>query len=323
MAVALILGRHPAKHVRVVGSFFGMSMNKTVTISAAKLIAVTCLLLFARPSPCRPRGRAQRRPVPIAELPFRLSHDLLVVLQGRIGSITHLRFVLDTGSTGTVVDRRVGDRLQLSCQRERAMMRFNRSLHLRRCTLPELGMGPLRLKNLPVSVASLPELSSLLDEADVIVGLDVLGASKFVVDYSSAKVVFHHFERPMPITSKDPDDPLSFSIGIQVQGHPIHLIVDTGIEGLFLYEDRLRKRVPHLKVLGAPEKVNIGGSLPAVRVTLPGVRLGKTEKSRPVLLIADPPRNVIAGIGGFIGISELNARRVTFDFIARTLTLEH
>lgn len=298
-------------------------MNQAVTIRAARGIGVACLLFLVLPSPCHSQDSPEQEPDTPAVLPFHLSHRLLLVVRGRIGSLTNLRFVLDTGTTRTVVDRRVDDRLQLSCGSKRHVMRFNRSLHLRLCTLPELQIGPLRMKHVPAFVASLPKLSGLLDEADVVLGLDVLGASKFTVDYTSANVKFQHAEPPQPIVAEDPDDPLCFTVGIQVQGHPIRLILDTGVEGLFLYEDRLRKRVPHLKVAGALGKVNVGGTLPAERVTLPGVQLGKVARHWTIFLIADPPRNALPGIGGFIGISELNARRVTLDFIARNLTLEY
>lgn len=297
-------------------------MNKSIINCRASTVAVSCLLLLAPFSLCGAQDSPLRRPALPAELPFHLSHHLLLVLKGRIGSLTNLRFVLDTGTTRTVLDRRLGDRLQLSCRSERSVIRFNTSLSLRQCILPQLEIGPLRWKDLPVSVASLPKLSSLLDKADAIIGLDVLGTSKLIVDYTSSKVIFQRSEPPLAKASKNPDDPLCFTILIHVQGHPVRLILDTGIEGLFLYQDRLQKRVPHLKVAGAPEKVNIGG-LPAEQVALPGVQIGKAKKNCTAFLIADPPKNSLLGIDGFIGISELNPRRVTFDFVGRTLTLEH
>lgn len=283
---------------------------------AARVVAGTCLLFFFLP----PSARAQSRPVRPTALPFHLSHGMLVVIPGRIGKLRNLRFVLDTGTTQTVVDRSVRDRLHLSCRPGSPLVSFNRALELEQCTLPEIEIGSFRLKGLPVYVARLPELSVFLDKADALIGLDVLGASKFTIDYAAHKVTFDSMKRPALPPANDPDDPLCMTAVIQVQGHPIRLIVDTGVRGVLLYEDRLRRKVPHLRLEGTAEHVNIGGRLPAKRVTLPGVRLGNAETNWVVLLIASPPKNELPGIDGFLGISTLNALSVTLDFNAKILS---
>ncbi len=201
-------------------------------------------------------------------------------------------------------------------------MSFNRNVDLEQCTLPDLEIGSFHFKNLTVHVARLTRLSSLLDDADVLVGLDVLGASKFTIDYASDEVEFQSLNPPPSPPTQDPDDPICMTAVIQVQGRPVRLIVDTGVQGVILYENRLRSRVPHLRIGVKPEEVSIGGRMPAERVTLPGVRLGNTETSLVVLLISSPPKNALPGIDGYLGVSELEAQRITFDFVGRTLTWE-
>jgi hypothetical protein len=46
-----------------------------------------------------------------AGLPFKLSDGLLIVVEGRIGTLGKLKFILDTGATRSVVDRKVADKL--------------------------------------------------------------------------------------------------------------------------------------------------------------------------------------------------------------------
>lgn len=292
-----------------------------MTNSMARGITFTCLLFFLPTVSSLARVPRERRPLRSTQLPFHLAHGTLIVIPGRIGNLRNLRFALDTGTTQTVVDRRVRDRLHLSCRRGGPMVNFNRIIGLEQCILPDIGIGPFSRKGLPVYVAKLTRLSGFLDQADALIGLDVLGASKFTIDYTSDKVVFQRLA--VPAAPKDPNDPVCMTAAIQVQGHPIRLIVDTGVQGLLLYASRLRKLVPHLRLEGTVEKVNIGGRMPASRATLPGVRLGKTEANSVVLLIPAPARNVLPGIDGFLGISALHARRITFDFVAKTLTWEH
>ena len=47
------------------------------------------------------------------ELPFRLSAGYLIQVEGRIGTQTNLKFVLNTGATISVVDRKIVDKLNL------------------------------------------------------------------------------------------------------------------------------------------------------------------------------------------------------------------
>jgi hypothetical protein len=81
-------------------------------------------------------------------------------------------------------------------------------------------------------------------------------------------------------------------------------------------------KVPHLQVLGGAERVNLG-LLQTKCVTFPGVQFEGSETNGVVLLISVPRGHTPRGIDGFLDASALNARRITFDFMARTLTCEH
>src|SRR5215470_5785053 len=77
------------------------------------------------------------------------------------------------------------------------------------------------------------------------------------IDYDSKKIIFHSHQREhMPASG----EPLSecVTLELQVQGHSVRLIVDTGFPGLLLYEERLLKRVPTLRIAGKPTGVSLG-----------------------------------------------------------------
>jgi gag-polyprotein putative aspartyl protease len=45
---------------------------------------------------------------------FDLREGFLIVVDGRIGPLEHLKFILDTGASHTVVSRKIADQLALS-----------------------------------------------------------------------------------------------------------------------------------------------------------------------------------------------------------------
>jgi predicted aspartyl protease len=49
----------------------------------------------------------------VYEVPFELRGGFLVVFEGRIAHLQNLKFVLDTGASYSVVDRKVAQRLSL------------------------------------------------------------------------------------------------------------------------------------------------------------------------------------------------------------------
>jgi predicted aspartyl protease len=100
----------------------------------------------------------------------------------------------------------------------------------------------------------------------------------------------------------------------------MHLILDTGFQGILLYKDRLRKGLPDLQTRGKPSEVDFG-RLQTTQVKLPGVRLGGQETIATVF-ITDADSGGLPGVDGYLGISALKAKRVEFDFAARVLRWE-
>jgi hypothetical protein len=96
--------------------------------------------------------------------------------------------------------------------------------------------------------------------------------------------------------------------------------VDTGFPGILLFEERLRRKVPDLKIPEDVLNVVIGQRLQAKRIKLPGIRIGTTRKEVTVLLTKAPDPEILPGVDGVIGIAVLKAQKVDLDFPARKLT---
>jgi len=111
-------------------------------------------------------------------------------------------------------------------------------------------------------------------------------------------------------------------VELQVQDRPVHLLVDTGLQGILLYEGRLRNTVPGLRTAGSIKNATMGGRMQVKQATLPDVVFGKRNREVPVLFLPSPAADTLPGIDGIVGIAALQARRVHFDFYGKTLSWE-
>src|SRR5208282_166553 len=69
-------------------------------------------------------------------IPFDLLDGFLIAVEGRIGPLEHLKFILDTGVTRTVLDRKVADRLHLACL-PREVLNYNRAVTVEWATISD------------------------------------------------------------------------------------------------------------------------------------------------------------------------------------------
>ena len=252
---------------------------------------------------------------------FELSAGYLIVVEGRIETLNKLRFVLDTGATRSVVDRKIADRLRVRRrQGQRQVLSFDKIVTLDQAEFQDVQFGPVRLANLSMLVDDLARFSDLGRDVDVIIGMDLLRMRNFAIDYDSMEVLFsppdHAGFGPVPES-----EPLFFTVKILIQEHPVNLVVDSGIEGVLLYENRLLETVPNLKIEGRTTPTRLGSRLRAKWATLPSLRIGTTNGETRVLLVNSPPAHILRGIDGYIGTASLGARRIEFNFTTKTLTL--
>ena len=250
-------------------------------------------------------------------IPFQLRAGFLVVVNGQIGELEGLKFIVDTGASFTFIDRKVADRLKLP-RRPGKTTNFDREVPVEWAVVPDLRVGPVRIGALRVMVAKLGEYSEFAQDVDGIIGLDVLGRSeKISIDYEMRTIAW---EMAGELDSRRPSAAY-FAIPFVVQGFPMHLILDTGFQGILLYKDRLRKGLPDLRTQGKPIEVDFG-RLQTTQVKLPGVRLVGEETVATVFLTDGPAPGGLPGVDGYLGIASLKAKRVEFDFAARLLRWE-
>lgn len=271
------------------------------------VLTLSCVLV----GPLRAQDAA---PSAAAEaVPFELSSDFLVVVEGKVGDVGGLKFIVDTGATRSVIDEKLAAKLSLRRQKGK-IMNFDRFKTTEYAEVPAIQVGPLRLWGLRVMVANLLEYSELAKGVDGIVGLDLLTSSqKFTIDYAQKKLYFELATNEIPRAV-----PGCFIVPVIVQGISMRLVVDSGLAEILLYEDRLQKR-PRIRTQGEPETVSMG-RLQGRKVVLLGVHLGHPDEPVTAVLIDRPAEPRMRSFDGYLGVASLHARRIDFDFAKMTLS---
>jgi predicted aspartyl protease len=283
-------------------------------------LSVACLgLLFPSPSEAEVQYNFSES-ASTSELPFRLSSGYLIEVEGRIGSQNNLKFILDTGATISIIDERVAEKLKLKRQPAESF-NFDRKLKWESATFPEVQFGPTHAANVVMLVGHLATYSEFAKNADAIIGMDLLKLSNVTIDFGAGKLIFHPTAQKSHLAAEDPMAEC-LMVELRVQGRPIHLIVDTGLPDILLFEERFRKRVPGLRTAGSIKSVTMGGRVQAKQATVPDVLFGKTNRDVSILFVPAPAANILPGIDGIVGITALKARRVHFDFAGKTLSWE-
>jgi len=125
------------------------------------------------------------------EIPFSLRQGYMIVVEGKVADLDRLNLVIDTGTNPSMIDKSISDRLNLKGI-QRGLSLFNKDLSSETVMLPDLELGPLHRVNLPVMVADFSKIGKGLGiRVDGVVGLDVLGATSFTIDYQRNRLSFH------------------------------------------------------------------------------------------------------------------------------------
>lgn len=247
---------------------------------------------------------------------FEMRAGFLVVIDGQIGSATGLKFIVDTGASHSMIDQGLADRLRLQ-RRTGEVTSFDRRIPVEWANSHDVRIGPMQADSLEVMVTKLSDYSDLARNVDGIVGLDLLSKNgKFAIDYEGRTICF----RPADQSGPAHRTRAYFATQLFVQGVPLHLVLDTGFQGILLYENRLR-RIPTIHIDGAATRFRMG-RLRGRLMLLPGVEIAGEKRQRPVFLLDENDEDLLPGVDGVLGIAALHSKCVEFDFDSSLLRLE-
>src|SRR5438552_8392261 len=166
------------------------------------------------PDPAVP-GTQSLTQVPV-KLPIRLYWGYLVIVEGSIGNVQKLSFLVDTGAYPSVVDQKIAHNLGLAEQPGRVNL-SNKSVQTRLVVLPSLILGPTHAESLPVLTEDLSFFQKALGhKVDGIVGLDVLRKSSFTINYQAKEMLFGQIENLIFSATFETDTPVvTVRMGLQ------------------------------------------------------------------------------------------------------------
>jgi|SRR5579863_5545224 predicted aspartyl protease len=248
---------------------------------------------------------------PAAEIPFKAYEGYLIVVDGRIGTLEHQNLLLDTGTNPSMIDRSVSAKLELQGT-SRDLSFFNKNVASESVTVPDVEFGPMRRQNLAVMVADFSAISKGLGtRIDAVIGLDVLGATNFTVDYGKRRIVFGALaeRHTAPFTA----GPQFITVNVKSGGRQLHLLVDTGTPQLVLFESRLRG-VDYVPISVSGSGHNASGDVRFGTVVLPQATIGTFEVGPQRASVVESQRNFANDLDGLMGVSCLHPKRISFDF---------
>jgi hypothetical protein len=252
------------------------------------------------------------------ELSFQLLSGYLLVVDGSIGSLHGLKFILDTGATHSAVSSKVADLLELRRLTGR-VFNIDKMVKTDWAAVPELEFGPIRANQAPVMVTDLDYFKSLGSHVDAVIGLDLLRQKNFSIDFADKKVRFGQMETGRHSTPMVSDD-ISLKVEAEANGRLLHLILDSGAPGPMMYEERLENRAVEYSVEEEDYGNRVNGILRLTRARVRRLQLGGRDIDHTVFLTHSPAKGELDGVDGFLGLTALKARRINFDFETNTLS---
>jgi gag-polyprotein putative aspartyl protease len=285
--------------------------------------AIVCSPLCAAQSIAFPieiqtrQNLAAASPPRVNAIPFQLVGGFLIEVEGGIGHLEGLKFILDTGATHSVIDQRIANRFS-AARRAKKVFNFDGFVSVDWMEFPYVHFGSIDVHNFSMMVTELAKSSELIPDADAIIGLDLLNtASRLGIFYDSKMLVLKPRDANAQAASRE-ERPECFTVQVMLQDHPIRLLFDTGMEGILLYEDRIRKHIPDLRLKDVRKDAH-QGRLRGKTARLSGLRLAGPESDVEVFLVKGPREDLLPDIDGYLGTAPLKANRIELDFVGKTL----
>jgi hypothetical protein len=293
---------------------------KPILLSIASLgvLALLCNPLLAQSDSVATLTGKQPVLNPVNELPIQLCRDYLVVVEGLIGTLEKLTFIVDTGTYPSIIDQRIATALGLS-EREGKAVLVGQSVQAKLATVPFVGVGPVRVELVPVLVQDLSSLQKTLGlRVDAIIGLDVLGKNSFSINYKTKKLRFGPMGRSRSTVSFETGQPL-ITVDAQLRDRRVRLLVDTGAAALLLFQSQLKDPISPLTRKAARANNVGGGDFQLQPVLIPDMRMGKEELGPQTGFVVAGQRDEEQNFDGLLSMRGLHLEEIGFDFENRRI----
>ena len=275
------------------------------------LLPITCSA--QRPLPAGSENSHERLLFQSREtLPFSLVDGYLIVVEGRIGAHRHLKLVLDTGSTHSVLRSDFAG-LQMFVRRPVRIVNLEQVLKQELVEVPDFELGPLRIALLPMLMHDLNYLRKTVPGVDGVIGLDVLRSTSFSIDFRHRRIAFGSSPTLRNSANMECHD-VYLAVDVLMLNRPVRLLLDTGIRTILLYGDRMGNRLPQLRVEEQIQGTSLSGAASLQVVDLPRTQLNGTDLNRRAVLLRNSPAGFLPELDGYLSLKALGAHSFNFNF---------
>jgi len=149
---------------------------------------------------------------------------------------------------------------------------------------------------------------------DAVVGLDLLRANDLTINYDTRRILFGpapQYKHSTPFKSGPP----LITVDMEIDGQPRRLLVDTGAEGLFLFQHQS----PVLETAITQNSSQMTFVRNREQVEISTVRLGELQRRKQAAYVVPIQDPSLRDFDGLLGPPALGIHIVTFDFKNRRL----
>ena len=258
-------------------------------------------------SPAPPAATEETR----YEIPFDYSDGHMIVVRGAIGGHRNLQFIVDFGTTVTLIDREygpaqaAGEKLQVN--------HFSSSVQSTEVSISQLELGEMTIPDFRTFLVDLSQIPAMPQGIAGVIGLDVLERQSVMVDFAEKRLVFGMApggEHKAPLLKCE----VGYAVDAQWKGTPMKLALSTGVEVVTLDQERMKEKpikMPSLKQGAMSTSLTV---TPVSFFETKEIRLNDTKLEGQVVLRKMGWPYPKDQLDGFLPLLALHADRVTIDF---------
>ena len=245
------------------------------------------------------------------EIPYEYAGGHMIAVRGSIGRHKDLQFIVDFGTTYTLLDRQFA---QEQADGQKIDVRhFATSIQSSEAILPEFVIGELVLKDFHAYLVDMSQIPAAPSETAGVIGLDVLQRQNVTIDFLEKKLVLTsrvYGDHEAPLVKCDS----GFAVNASWKGLPVKLALSTGVEVVTLDQDRIAQKPIKLHGL---KKTTISSNFTVTPVSVfqtKEMRLSEMQLQGSGVLrkMAWPYPN--DELDGFLPLLALRASHVSVDF---------
>lgn len=180
-------------------------------------------------------------------LPVRTVHDYLMVIGVSVNGSAPVDFLVDTGTTTTLIDPALALELALEPVDRMALTSLANSVPVPRYFLKTLAAGPASVAHVEVLATPLPELQALDRRIRGVLGMNFLIQFSFLLDYANQRLQLWTVPQAAPV-------PAGLRLHAEINDWRIlvpvtsdaaprgrwKLALDSGIAQVLVFQDRIR-----------------------------------------------------------------------------------